>query len=238
MAFFWRMTNARRVEFPFCMNLTEKEERLVIVGYTLAKKSGRYADYWMSHIEEYFFNNANALSLNDLCHLNVWLSDAGYSDICYIPVLTENPSTSQSDRQKFAVRREQWSSHLDRLSEDELYDIGQSLVVSLADEDVSDGAVDDIDGIQNEGMEAYSRCMDQLSRRRTDRERDSKIKASGMPEPVSSENFIIGGEVAFPPDISHDINEVINFLKSLKSVLGNCETVDRHIQTLEHVRDH
>lgn len=59
-----------------------------------------------------------------------------------------------------------------------------------------------------------------------------------MPEPVSSENFIIGGEVAFPPDISHDINEVINFLKSLKSVLGNCETVDRHIQTLEHVRDH
>lgn len=250
MAFFWKMKSVKNA-FPFCLNLTEREEQLIIIGYRMAQLHGQGACFWMSHIEEYFFNNANALSLTDLCNLNFWLEENDMSECCYIPYITENPSLSLDDRHEFSVRRDEFLAAIEPQTIETLkhiaIQIAQDVNLHLNEIPATNEQI--------EGLEAYEICINTIAEKNGDQmmnEDDEKEVNQNDPHPllpelIDQDDFIIGKEIDEPvtpteqgevkDEVKTDtVDDVIAFLSELGHVVGY-DKINQHIKTLQKLKE-
>lgn len=260
MSYIWKIPNIKN-DYPYCLNLTQKEEELVILGYVLAKHHGKDGIYWMTHIEQHFFNNANAISMVDLCYLNIWLEENGYHDICYVPYTTVNPSTGPNDRSIFSERRDTYLGVVNNLDTE----IVEKLANEIASEIRSCPGEIEADSLQQEGIDAYYLCMDALSEQESfvlergpmrAEELIKEMDEDNMPSLVRQDDFIIGKDVdleeeyeeeeeELSPKIKKDIdseededNNVEAIIKFLTSIRDNFdkEQVNSYIKTLENLK--
>lgn len=241
MAYFWKMKTVKNV-FPFCLNLTEREEQLVIIGYRMAQLHGQGAHFWMTHIEEYFFNSANALSLTDLCNLNFWLEENDMESFRYIPYITENPSLSLTDRHEFSIRRDDFLAAIEPQSLETLKIMATQIAQQV------NAHLDEIpaDEDQSQGLEAYEICINLVAEKRGNIMMNEEKEDTHplLPELVEQNEFIIGGEVDLDDETTGEgdvtdvdpLDNVIQFLSSLASVVGTEKTA-QHIKTLKLIKE-